>query len=337
MKPTLAGQVTVETFESRVLRGNPWSDPVIRKLPLYLPPSYGRDSARRYPVLWCLTGFTGSGMMLLNLTAFGENLPQRLDRLIAARKMRECIVAMPDCMTWLGGSQYIDSATNGRYEAYLCDELVELVDVKYRTMPRREHRGVFGKSSGGYGALTLGMRRPEIFGAVGCHSGDMGFDLCYRPDFAKAIVPLERHGGPKGFIKKFRSIPKHDAGDHAALNALAMAAAYSPSLGRKQPSFDLPFDLRTGELDERVWRRWLEWDPVVVAGRYVAALRSLRLLFIDCGVRDEFFLHLGARMLANRLDALGVRHVRQEFDGGHFDIAHRYDVSLPLLSRAVGE
>ncbi len=329
------GTVVVESVESRILKGNPWKDPHTRKLPIYLPPSYGQSATRRYPVLWCLTGFTGSGVMLLNVQAFKESLPDQLDRLIGAGKMAECIVAMPDCMTWLGGSQYINSDANGRYEDYLCDELVHIVDGRYRTLPDRAHRGLFGKSSGGYGSVILAMRRPDVFGAFACHSGDMAFEQCYVPDFYKAITPLSKAGGPKGFIKAFRSIRKMDSNDHAALNSLAMAAAYSPAESGKQPGIDLPFDLETGQIVPSTWKRWLRWDPVCLIERHEKALRSLRLAWLDCGVTDEFNLHLGARSFSRRLKQRRIPHVHEEFQGGHFDISYRYDASLPPLSRAV--
>ncbi|MBI4867905.1 MAG: esterase [Candidatus Wallbacteria bacterium] len=331
-----SGQVVVETVESRVLQGNPWKDPHVRKLPVWLPPSYGTSPKRRYPVLWCLTGFTGSGVMLLNVHAFKENLPLQLDRLVATRKMPECIVAMPDCMTYLGGSQYINSAANGRYEDYLCDELVPFVDARYRTLAEPAHRGVFGKSSGGYGSVILAMRRPDVFGAFACHSGDMAFEQCYVPDFYKAVTPLAKAGGLKKFIKTFRQDRKPDASAHAALNTVAMAAAYSPSPKGRQPAIELPIDLETAELIPSVWSRWLDWDPVRLVEKHRNALLGLRLAWFDCGVKDEFNLHLGARILARRLEQHRIPFVHEEFDGGHFDIGFRHDVSLPVLSRAVG-
>jgi enterochelin esterase family protein len=333
---TKQGHVALELVESRLLRGNPWNDPCDRSLPVYLPPSYGRALRRRYPVLWCLSGFTGSGLKMLNVDMFRENLPQRLDRLVGLGRMDECIVAMPDCSTWLGGSQYVNSTANGRYEDHLCEELVPLVDRKFRTLPERDHRGVFGASSGGFGALMLAMRRPDLFGAAASHSGDLGFEFCYRPDFARAVVPLERRGGVRKFVRTFRSFGKLDAGDFAALNSLAMAAAYSPTASRRQPRFDLPFDLETGELNPEVWERWLAWDPVLLAESHVDVLRKLHLLYVDAGSRDEYGMHLGARLLSSRLRALKVPHVHEEFDGTHSDTAPRYDHSLPKLSRALG-
>ncbi len=315
--------VEILEFESRVLRGNPLGDPHVRRVPVYLPPSY---SEGRYPVHYVLTGFTGFGELLLQRGAWSESLPERLDRLIRARAMREAIVVMPDCFTRYGGSQYLNSTATGRYEDHIVKELVPYIDRTYRTNGRRS---VLGKSSGGYGAMVLGMRHPDVFQALACHSGDMYFEYCYLPDFPKCLDLLRRHGGPAKFLKAWEKMPKRLAGDlHAAVNTIAMASCYSP----RGKSFDLPFDPGTGELLPAVWRRWKAWDPINMLPRYAANLKQLKLVFLDCGRRDQFALHHGARIFASKARALGVRVVHEEFDDDHSNISYRYDRSLSLLS-----
>src|SRR5690349_6940611 len=193
--------VEIPELPSRVLAGNPLGDPATRRLPIILPPDYGA-AGRRYPLIVGLTGFTGKGIMLLNEDAWQPNLPQRLDRLYAAG-MPHAIFVLPDCFTRYGGSQYLNSAATGRYEDYLIDEVIPFVDAQYRTIPQPEARGVFGKSSGGYGAMILGMRHPDVFRAVACHSGDMAFDLCYAPDFPKAANAFSAAGGVAAWWDKF--------------------------------------------------------------------------------------------------------------------------------------
>jgi enterochelin esterase family protein len=318
--------IEILEFESRALRGNPLGDPAVRRTPVYLPPSYPRG---RYPVLYMLTGFTGFGEMLLQRGAWTESLPERLDRLIRSRKMREAIVVMPDCFTRFGGSQYLNSTATGRYEDHVVRELVPFVDRRYRTNGRRS---VLGKSSGGYGALVLGMRHPDVFHALACHSGDAYFEYCYLSDFPKAIDVLRRHGGLPKFLRAWEKMPKRLAGDlHAAVNTIAMASCYSPR-GR---TFDLPFDLETGRIREEVWRRWKARDPVEMLDRHARDLRKLRLVYLDCGTRDPFALHHGARIFARKARRLGVRIVHEEFDDDHSNIAYRYDRSFALLSRAL--
>ena len=329
------GTVVVETLESRVLGGNAPGDAAVRLLPVYLPPGY-ETSRQRYPVLLALAGFAGAGRMLLNVSAWGEALNERLDRLQAAGRMGPVIVAMPDCLTRYGGSQYIDSRATGRYGEHLIREIVPHLDRRFRTLASARHRGIFGKSSGGYGALVHGMLHPEVFRAVACHSGDMGFELCYPPDFGRFLGQVAQHGGVRGFLRAFEAAPRKTHDLVTAMNILAMAACYSPSARRAAPlGIDLPMDLETGAIDAAVWRRWLRHDPVRLVRRHAAGLRKLRLLFLDCGRRDEFNLQWGARQLAAELGRRRVRHVYEEFDDGHRDTSYRFDRSLPLLWRAL--
>jgi enterochelin esterase family protein len=327
------GRVEVVEFESPVLRGNPAGDPHVRRVPVYLPPSYDAETGRRYPVVFVLTGFTGRGRMLLNDNPWSPSLDDRLDTLIAAG-CPELIVVMPDCFTRFGGSQYMDSAATGRYETHVVGELVPWVDGRYRTLAQREHRAVAGKSSGGYGALHLGMRHPEMFGAIACHSGDMLFEYCYQPDFPKACSVLQEAGGVRKFLEAFEAKMQKGKDEFLALNILGMAACYSPEAGAEL-GVGLPFDLATGMPRDDVWRRWLEHDPLRRLATQGDALRSLRLLWIDCGKRDEFHLHHGARAFARELTRLGIAHVHEEFDDGHMNVPYRYDRSLPALARVL--
>jgi len=327
------GSVVFEQVTSRVLRGNALRDPYVRTLPVYLPPGYVTWS-RRYPVVYVLTGFTGSGRMLLNVPAFGEPLDARLDRLIGSGAMKPCIVVMPDCNTAYGGSQYLNSSATGRYADHLVRELVPFVDRRFRTLPAARHRAICGKSSGGYGAIVHAMLHPDVFGAVACHSGDMAFEYCYTSGFPETVIELESAGGPRAWLRKFRAARKKGKRMFSALNTLGMAAAYSPN-PRAELGVDWPMDLETGALVPRVWKRWLAWDPVQMVARHAAALRKQRLVFVDCGTRDEWSLYVGARMFVAEARRRGVRVVHEEFDDSHMDISYRYDVSLPRLSRAI--
>lgn len=326
--------LVMDSFTSRVLADNPLGDPATRQLPIILPPDY-TSSGRRYPVIYGLAGFTGSGLSYLNFTAWQPNLQERIDDLMADGRLPPAIFVLPDCFTRYGGSQYLNSTATGRYEDYVVDEIVSFVDSKYRTIAAPEGRGLFGKSSGGYGALMLGMRHPDVFGAVACHSGDMYFEYCYKPSFPKFINAVLRAGGLDKWWAEFERKVKKEREDIEAVDMLAMAACYSPNPDRKPLPIDFPFDMYTGELRPDVWQRWLEHDPVLLAERYADNLKQLRLLFIDCGARDEFNLHLGARILVERLTALGVPHAYEEFDDGHMNIPYRYDVSLPKIGRAL--
>jgi enterochelin esterase family protein len=333
----MGGTMTLETIESRVLEGNPLGDPSRRRAAVWLPPSYATSPGRRYPVIYWLAGFTGTGEMMFQGSPWQPGLGDRLDRLVARQAMGEVIVVAPDCFTRLGGSQYIDSPATGAYETHIITELIPEIDRRFRTQAARAARGVGGKSSGGFGALVLAMRHPSLFSAAASHAGDAYFELCAIPDIARAARTLRRHGGVQGFLSYFDAAVTKRSDDIATIMMLAMAACYSPDAS--QPlGIGLPFDIETGEIDWAVWRRWKAWDPVemVAAPAYAAALRGLTLLFLDAGTRDEASLDLGARILARRLTALGVRFEHQEFDDGHRGTAYRYDVSLPMMAAALG-
>ena len=330
MSTTLA----IETFTSRVLADNPLGDPATRRLPVILPPDYA-SSGKRYPVIYGLTGFTGSGPMQLNISAWQPNLQDRINYLLADGRLPPAIFVLPDCLTRYGGSQYVNSPAIGRYEDYVLDEIIPFIDSTYRTLAAPEGRGVYGKSSGGYGALTLAMRRPGVFGAAACHSGDMYFEYSYKPDFPKFLNAVNKAGGLEQWWAEFQGKIKKEGRDIEAVEVFAMAAAYSPNPAAKPFPIDFPFDLHTGEIKPDAWRRWLDHDPVYMVERYADNLKRLRLLFIDCGRRDEFNLHYGARIFVQRLKALGVPHEHEEFDDGHMDIQYRYDVSLPKIGRVL--
>jgi S-formylglutathione hydrolase FrmB len=236
------------------------------------------------------------------------------------------IAVMPDCFTYYGGSQYINSTATGRYEDYLTEELVPFVDENFRTIAERDSRAVMGKSSGGYGSLIMGLRHADIFGLVCSTSGDAYFEFCYPNDFPAAFRAIK--GDPAGYMKRLWAEERKPKDFHPALNTIGMAACYSPD----GASFDMPFDLETGEIREDVWSRWLEHDPVRLVEKHVENLKSLNLLYIDAGTRDEFNLDIGARVLSRKLAEFGVDHLHEEFDDGHFNITYRYDRSLELIS-----
>lgn len=322
----------LESFDSAVLRGNPLGDPSVRSVLVYLPPDYDQ-STRRYPVIFCLAGFTGTSWSFINFDAFAPTLPQRFERLIDGGKSAPAILVMVDAMTTLGGNQYINSDAVGRYEDHIISELVPFIDARYRTLGAG-HRGVKGKSSGGYGAVMHGLRHPDIWSAVACHSGDMYFDYCYLPDFPGAIDGIRSHGGLEAWFKARLDKPKIGSEDFKPINIVAMAAFYSPSAGAEM-GIDLPFDLDSGAIRSDVWARWLDHDPVRIVERHAEALGSLKLLYIDCGTKDQFNLHHGARILTRKLKELNVRHEYEEFDDNHTSVQYRYDVSLPKLIAAL--
>src|SRR5688572_10201968 len=191
------GTVVVLEHVSRVLAGNRLGDPHVRKLAVWLPPAYDDNSSRgrgkRFPVLVDMVGFTGSGLSHIAWKNFSENVPERAARLLHEGKMAPAIIVFPDCFTALGGNQYINSSAIGRYADYLIKEIIPFVDREFRTLAAREHRGCFGKSSGGYGAIIHGMKYASTWGAIADHSGDAYFDFVYGHDWPNTLNELAKY------------------------------------------------------------------------------------------------------------------------------------------------
>jgi enterochelin esterase-like enzyme len=327
-----AGQVVQFRHESKLLAGNPLGDPTSRIHPVYLPADY-ELSQRHFPVMWCLAAYTNAGPGQVSWRNHGENLPMRLDRLIAEQKMPPVIMVFPDCYTAFGGNQYVNSEAIGPYADYLIDELVPAIDQSFRTLPQAHSRAVFGKSSGGFGALHLAMSRPGVFAAVTSHAGDCGFDRVYLRDFPTCCDVLARHDGDlAAFVQSFWRDKRPSGAAFHALMTLCLAASYSPRSGRPL-GLELPFDLHTCRLDATVWERWLEFDPVCRVKSSGEALAGLEGLWLDVGRRDQYFIHYGARELHDRLEAGGIDHHYEEFDGTHSGIDWRLDHSLPWLAK----
>ncbi len=326
------GRVVCHTFESKVLKSNQLKDPYVRDITVYIPPGYSKSDSKGYLAAFGVVGFGGTGKMIFNIDPLHEPLDKRMDRLISSRKCGSMLIIMVDCFTRFGGNQYINSSATGRYEDYIIEEIVPFIDSEYNV----SSRAVWGKSSGGYGSMVLGMRHPEVFSALADHSGDSAFEYCYMMDFPKALEAFREIGGPKKWLEHFWQHPdERGTNFHQALNTFAMAAHYSPNPRSNELGVDLPFDLETGELREDIWKKWLRWDPVRMVERYKQNLKKLKLIYIDCGFKDEFNLIWGARILHSKLNRLGIKHHYGEFNDGHMNIQYRYDTSLPLIYKAL--
>ena len=331
------GRVDELEIESEVLRGNALGDPHVRPLWVYVPPGYDDDPQRRFPCVYVIQGLTGQLDMWRNREAFRPSYLENIDELFGSGEAPPALVAFVDCWTSLGGSQFLNSPATGRYQDFLCDEVVAFVDGRYRTIPDRDHRGIQGKSSGGYGALVTPMLRADVFSALASHAGDALFEACYLPEFAKSVRALrEKYGGSYDrFWEDFRARPAFSKEeDDVLLNDWCMAACYSAD---DDGTVRLPFEVATGRLIDEVWQRWLDKDPVRMVPRFADQLRSMRAIWLDGGTRDEWFLDNGAVAVSKELEAIGVEHTLELFDAGHMAIGYRYPRSLAFLATALAK
>ena len=327
----LAGRLEQTTIVSELLRGNPLGDPHERPIWVYLPPGYD-DADVRHPTVYVLQGYTGHLTMWANRTPFRQPFIETADAVFATGRAPGCIVVYVDAWTAYGGSQFVDSPGTGPYHSYLCDEVVPFVDARYRTIPDRESRAITGKSSGGFGAMITPMLRPDLFGGIASHAGDALYELCYVQGFGKAVRALREYDGSyERFWEDFASRPpmsRETDGD--LVMTYGVAAAFSAD---DDGTVRLPFDLKTGRLDDEVWARWLAWDPVRMVPKYADALRGVRAIYLDGGTRDEWYLELGALAFRDALAQIGITDVACElFDAAHGGIDYRYPRGVAYLA-----
>src|SRR5271155_2973208 len=185
------GSISRITIESQALKNNMLDDPWVRAVDVYVPA--GHDG-QGLPLLVDLVGFTSSGLSHTNWVGFRENVPERLDRLIGEGLMPPVVVAFPDCFTRMGGNQYVNSASTGAWADFLTTEMLAAVEGRFGC-GGVGRRGVFGKSSGGYGAIVHALDHADVWAAAACHSGDMAFELCYLPDMPDTLRALAKGDG----------------------------------------------------------------------------------------------------------------------------------------------
>jgi S-formylglutathione hydrolase FrmB len=328
----LRGDVYIDFITSPALQGNPLGDPAERPVVVYTPPGYDPHGSRRYPVLYCLHGYTGDAAALIGARPWETNVVQWMDRLVSQHRMPAALLVLVDGFTRLGGSQYVNSIHNGDYSTYVVRDVIGHVDEAYRTVAREGGRAVFGKSSGGFGSLYLSMQYPGVFAAFASHSGDSYFAYAQTRGFVDAHRTLERHGWDiRAFVEHFESQNKRPQHEYVTMEMLGYTAAYTPR-GAKAFDLDLPFDLQTGAIREDVFKKWLEFDPAEMCLRKETELRRLRMRYIDCGRRDEYALDVGARVMAQRMRQMGLDVRHEEFDDDHRNVGYRYEISLPALA-----
>jgi hypothetical protein len=333
---SLTGTLDRLVVESDLLADNPLGDPARRPLYVLRPPGVELDHPRELPTVYVIQGYTGQIDMWTGRKAFEPTFIERMDAMLGSEECPDAIVVMVDCWTSYGGSQFLDSTGTGSYQSYLCDEIVPFIDDRYPTAPDRDHRGITGKSSGGYGAMVVPMMRPDVFSALASHAGDALFEISMTPGIASAVRTLRDHY-ESSYDVFFERLPDEDPFDYERHNPIEMygyAACYSPDPERPGKAL-LPFDLSSGRLIDDVWQQWLEHDPVVMAPKHAEALRSMRRIYLDAGKGDEYRLDLGAQAFSNELHRLGVEHTLDLFDGAHGGLTYRYPGAIRELVLAL--
>lgn len=331
----LSGRMERFSLDSELLQ-NRLGDPTQREILVHIPQQAdaAMNQGNTIPVIIYLAPFTSSGPQRAGWKAFAETLPQRHERLIAEGKMKPTILVFPDTFTSLGGNQFVNSPIMGNWSSWLAQCLKPEISKRYLT---NEKFALVGKSSGGYGALYNAMTQPDVWTAIASHSGDVGFDLMYKPTFAETITHISKHGSAEKYVESVLQSASLSGSDFHSLMICALAASYdAQQVTSENPlGITLPVCFDTCLIDEKSWDNWLNFDPLTLLEKSQQSLQSLSALYIDCGNRDQYHIQYGSRRLAQRLDQLEIPHQWHEFDGTHSSIDHRLDISLPLLCKAL--
>jgi hypothetical protein len=304
---------------------NMLGDPFERDVFVYLPPGY-EESDYRYPTAYLLHAYGETAEEMVNPATTGqrwsppiEDVLEPVYRRLGAPPM---IVVMPDGTSRYGCGQWVDSPVTGNFEQYVVHDVVGFADGNYRTIADPRSRGVFGFSSGGFGAWNVVSQHPDVFGAMAMLSGDSFLDMTHKflpYRFLNSIWP-EAPNGP---------IP----GNWLSEIVYDYAACYSPNPDNPPHYVDLPVDFSSGELIQTVWDRWLSFDPVVNVHDRLDNLRKLSGIRLDTGSNDDYDLHWGHRLLSHHLTRAGIAHESIENPGNHGGRANeRLQMALQWLS-----
>ena len=309
-----AGRVVEVKVAAPSLKGNLLGDASEQGVAIYLPRSYDTAPSKRYPTLYLLHGFGEDSRTWMGEPARGFNIPPLLDAMTGTGEIREMIVVAPTGRNAYGGSFYANSTVNGNWEDYIYRDLVAYVDANYRTLARPSGRGVAGHSMGGYGAVVLAMKHPDVFSAVYALSpcclgleGDLGET---NPAWARASRLTSRGQ----LSERPRSLE-----DFFTIAFVALSAAFSPAPERAPLYVDMPFVERGGliQKNEAVYAKWRARMPLYMVDEYKQNLLSLRGIFLDYGQKEEFsHIRSATSSLSKALAERGIPHVFEIYEGG---------------------
>jgi S-formylglutathione hydrolase FrmB len=309
-----AGRLVEVKVPAPSLKGNLLGDPVEQEVGIYLPPSYETSPTKRFPTLYLLHGYTAHYKAWTSGAYQGMSLQPFMDEMIRSGKTRELIVVIPSGWNAYLGSFYTNSTVNGNWEDYISRELVQYVDTNYRTIARAESRGIAGHSMGGYGAISLAMKHPDVFSAVyalsPCCLG-MEADITSANQAWLKTVRLTSKDQLKSPPQSFE--------DFFALAFVATAAAFSPNPARPPFYVDFPYLEKDGKLEknETIMAKWRAKMPVYMVDDNKENLLKLHGIFIDVGQKEEFsHIRIGTEQLSRALAERSIPHVFEVYEGG---------------------
>jgi enterochelin esterase-like enzyme len=320
------GSLVTDSVSSPGLARNVLGDSPVRRVLVYLPPSYGRETARRYPVVYLLHGATSVPEEWIDGSYQGMNLGLVLDSLIGAKAVPELIVVMPNADNKLGAGFYANSPATGNWEDFIVRDVVGHVDRKYRTLARGSQRALVGHSMGGFGALAIAFKHPSQFGLV------YGVSPCCI-GFVGRLAPTS-----PGWAVLEKATRWRDAADQAYI-WLGMASALDGSRTDPRLFTELPFAISNGSASPKraVQARWLAKMPPDLASAMVRRGDRPPVIVMESGSEEKELLQ-GVAMLRTRLDSLHIKYADTTFTGGHIDrVRERFTRHmLPTVGKWLG-
>ena len=337
--PSLPSQMENKTFTSVALASNPAGNPTLRDMTVYTPKGYDPTGNEKYPVVYLLHGLPFSDSAYISIQHWDTwvdpnsvfktypDFPQNgfkawMDDLIEAKTIEPVIVVMPDAASApYGFCFYTNSALNGNFEDYIAYDVVEFIDANYKTIASKDGRAIIGHSQGGYGAIKMGLKHADLFGVVAAHSAPLYFEGF------KTFIPAIIAENPDGMLGP-------DPTKFLTSSIYAFSAAWSPNLTNPPFMVDLPFEYPSGAIVGDTWARWLEHDPFTLLETHKNELKSLDGIYFDAGLSDVFMFNLASDAFHLALDASGITHTYENFEGDHFDkMFERLEVSLAFCSQ----
>lgn len=316
-KQLAKGTVQRIKVHGKELEGNLSGDSADRFVSVYLPASYQANPKKRYPVLYFLHGYTDDDAKFYGLKKHWMVLPPILDSVFAKNPSQEMIVVTPDAYTRFQGSMYSNSVTTGNWEDFIAKGLVAYIDRRYRTLAVKESRGLSGHSMGGYGALRIGQKNPNVFSCIYLLS-----PCCLNStSFPSQNIPASYLRADS--IKTMEDFQKADFGTKAVL---ASAAAWSPNPANPPFYIDLP--AKDGKLQTWVLDKWDANRPLNSLDQYVFNIRQLKAIAFDAGDKDVG-IAASIRTLDNELNKYGVPHFFEVYQGDHINrVAERIETKM---------
>ena len=278
-------RLALERIEAPEVAGTV-GNPTSRRACVRVPRGYAEHPERHYPVIYALPGL---------LSTDAAAVPgYQLD-------LDDTIVVGIDTSTKTGSTYLVDSPTSGKWDTFFTTELIPYIDAHYRTLPHREARAVVGHSTGGFNAVSYGLRHPERIGVIGASSPD-GLDL---PVWFGI-------GNVRPWLPGWARV-EHDLG--GAGQFISYAADWSPSAS----GYDWPFDA-SGHVIEGVMARWVANSPTtwVRDPARAAALKPFSgHIYLAVGDSDEFDLYPPTAAFSKTLTEAGIANELMVTHGGH--------------------